>query len=140
MFKGNETKPVPEIDFAGMTETECPAACKSDPAAMAAAQRSLNELEAQHPRQVRFNKPRGPVMELDAEYLQRVPAIAAEYRQLSAIRDGAACAISGGCACGHPAKGGIQSKLATPEVIARFERAKKFLQRRKLDLGDGKAA
>lgn len=43
------------------------------------------------------------------------------------------CVISGVGTCSHPFKGGLQAGLATPAAVARFERAKKVLARRKID-------
>ena len=45
------------------------------------------------------------------------------------------CVISGINVCTHPFKGGLQPGLANkPDVLARFERAKKVLAHRKIDL------
>lgn len=47
-------------------------------------------------------------------------------------RDGKCC-ISGSV-CAHPAMSGLQAALATPDVLARFARAKRVLGEQKLDL------
>ncbi len=45
------------------------------------------------------------------------------------------CVITGIGICGHPMKGGLQAPLMVkPEIVARYNRAKKVLEHAKLDL------
>jgi hypothetical protein len=45
------------------------------------------------------------------------------------------CVISGIGVCAHPLKGGLQSaQMSKPDMLARYNRAKKVLARAKLDL------
>lgn len=48
----------------------------------------------------------------------------------------AGCVITGIAVCGHPFKGGLQGALqAKPEIVTRFQRARKILHNKKLNLG-----
>lgn len=122
-------------EFAGLTEFDCCAACKDNRAESDAAQRRLNELERSYPKRASPN-PRGTVLESDAEWLARCPDIAEEFWKL-VKQQASKCVISGVSGCAHPFKGGLQPALATPDAVARYERAVKVLKHRKIDLTRG---
>ena len=48
------------------------------------------------------------------------------------------CVITRAGICAHPLKGGLQSAFQTnPDIVKRFGRAKHFLRKAKLSLGEG---
>ena len=121
-------------EFAGLTERECCSACASDPMEAAAVQRRLNELESAYPRSPSRLKNAPTVMESDGEWLARNPHIAEEFRRLNS-KDTGKCVISGVGICCHPLKTAFPSKLmGDAEAFSRYQRAKKALAHRKIDL------
>lgn len=135
--RANTLRPFKAPDeFAGMTEIECCGACAVGDAA-AAVQRRLNEINDAYPRRQSALPGNPTVLEMDAEWLARNPQVADEFRKLTKAIAGH-CVISGVGACGHPFKGGeAQLPRGDQVALARFNRAKKALAKRKIDLAGG---
>lgn len=121
-------------EFAGLTETQCCNDCGANLAAAQQARRRMDELEMAYQRLPSRDPKSETVMEGDAEWLQRNPTIAEEWRSLAKTAMGR-CAISGAPGCAHPLKGGLSPRMQqNPQAVARFQKVKKLLEHRKIDL------